>query len=422
MKKILGFFKVHPIMIFFVIMCIFYLPSALVMEPESVKKAFVTAIAIDKVGDEIETSAAMVVPIANVTSTEKIKIISSRGNTINTCLSKMSLHIGKELELAHTNLVIVNLNLAQNENMAENLNFLITNTIISNGTEMIATNGNAKELLNASLNMFNSIGIKIYQLLSLNEKYMYAIDSTIGSFYQGYLGKNQVSFLNIVDLKEQDYDGIVAGEGGASANDDSGGEKSSTNSGTSIEKDTSKKVVSNNGETAVFKNGEYITTLLPLETKAINYLNTKARNDYVEIDNINDKNLVNGKMTLKNLFKRVGTKTKFENSKPVVEFNIDLALRIDEIYEENSTINELVGDKMFFTKEVQKKIEEEIKKSFIEVIKKSREYDIDLLSIYDNFDIFNHKDFEIYLKTLSGEESFYDNVIYKINVNKIYVN
>ena len=101
---------------------------------------------------------------------EKIKIISSRGNTINTCLSKMSLHIGKELELAHTNLVIVNLNLAQNENMAENLNFLITNTIISNGTEMIATNGNAKELLNASLNMFNSIGIKIYQLLSLNEK------------------------------------------------------------------------------------------------------------------------------------------------------------------------------------------------------------------------------------------------------------
>ena len=429
MNRVVKLVKRYPITIFLLLMCLIYLPSALISEPESVKKAFVTAMAIDKAGDELEVSVATVVPIANVTSTEKIKIISSRGDTINSCLSQMSLHLGKEIELAHTNLVIVDTSLGT-ENIAENLNFLITNFIISNGTEMIATSTNAKQLLKASLEMFNSIGIKVYQLLNLNEKYIYAIDSTIGSFYQGYLSKNKVSLLNQVDLKKQDYEGIVSNEGGASSTDDSSssGQGSSTPSQKSQQSSNSdsgsnqNKVISNNGRTAVFKDGIYVTTLTPTETKALNWINSKAKNDFIQIKGINDENLQNGRMTLKSIFKRSNIKTSFENNNPTVNINVDIAVRIEEIYDQSSEINVLGNDVKYFTKEVQKKIEQELKTSFIGIIEKTREYDVDLLSIYGNFDLFNHKEFEIFLNTLEKNESFYDKIIYKININSINSN
>lgn len=427
MNRITKLIKSHPIMIFFIIMCVIYLPTAIVSEPESVKKAFVTAMSIDKAENELEVSIATEVPIANVTSTEKIKIISARGATINDCLSQIIVHLGKEIELAHTNLVIVDVSLAT-ENMAENLNFLITNFNISAGTEMIATSTNAKALLNASLEMFNSIGVKVYQLLNLNEKYLYAIDSTIGSFYQGYLSKNQVSFLNQVDLKQEDYEGIMSNQGGATASDDSSSSQSSgggTVSGGELTKEQGQnenKVISNNGNTAVFKGGKYITTLTPEETKALNFINSKARNDFIQIKNINDNNLQNGRMTLKNTFKNSSINTEFKNNRPIVNIKIDLALRIEEIYDDNYKIKVLSDDTNYFTKQVREKIEEEIKSCFIGIIKKSREFDADMLSVYGSFDLFNHKEFQIFLKTLLPNESFYDKIIYKINVNSISIN
>ena len=148
MKKLFNFLKNHPIYCLIIIICVVFLPGAIIAKPQAESKLIIRALGIDKSGDEYQVSAIAFLPKASQSFQENYKIVEGKGRTLYDAVSAAAKETGKDIGLAHTGIVFVNDEICQ-EGLVESIDFLVRDYSLGNDTYVVYVPESTKELVEA---------------------------------------------------------------------------------------------------------------------------------------------------------------------------------------------------------------------------------------------------------------------------------
>lgn len=403
-----------PMVIVFLFVVSFYGLKALGIPAEVNKYAIVTAVGIDEVdevdeddeGNKFEISLLAFIPIAQQSFTETYKVISSKGRSISEAIDIAGLHIGRQIGLSHVKLVVVNEKLL-NDDVTKSLDYLSRSKHMTSSTKLIATDSTAKEFLKAAEKLDGQSSIKVSELVSFNDEYIYASDSTFETFFKGLFGPTRVSIMPYLTLYKEAESGVEVEKIGNSESD----------SETSGEEGKSKQIV-NNGDTIILKDGQKKLLLDSKDLKKINLVQGSFNTGSIEIYNFSDSVFKNANMTYEIYNKRIKNKVVFQNGIPVFNIDLTLTLTLSEVENENGMVEENV-EFFVITESATKAIEKKVRESIADGLKIMRDNQLDLVNFYTTIYNTDKHSFKKFLKSLKNEDDYLNNVVFKVSV-KIY--
>lgn len=400
-----------PMVIVFLFVVSFYGLKALGIPAEVNKYAIVTAVGIDEVdedddGNKFEISLLAFIPIAQQSFTETYKVVSSKGRSISEAIDIAGLHIGRQIGLSHVKLVVVNEKLL-NDDVTKSLDYLSRSKHMTSSTKLIATDSTAKEFLKAAEKLDGQSSIKVSELVSFNDEYIYASDSTFETFFKGLFGPTRVSIMPYLTLYKEAESGVEVEKIGGSESD----------SETAVEEGGSKQIV-NNGDTIILKNGQKKLLLDSKDLKKINLVQGSFNTGSIEIYNFSDSVFKNANMTYEIYNKRIKNKVVFQNGIPVFNIDLTLTLTLSEVENENGMVEENV-EFFVITESATKAIEKKVRESIADGLKIMRDNQLDLVNFYTTIYNTDKNSFKKFLKSLKNEDDYLNNVVFKVSV-KIY--
>ena len=404
MKKYLKGLLKTPMVFVFVMIIACYGLGALGETAEINRYAVVSAIGIDRSEDDaFEISLLTFIPIAEQTFTETYKVISSKGQSVSEAMDYAGLYIGRQVGLSHVKLIVLNENLVE-ENISKFLDYLSRSKHMSSSTKMIVTDSSAKEFLKVAEKLDSGSSIKVSELIAYNSEYIYAIDSSLELFYKGIFGPTGTSVIPCILLEE-------GGDVGLSA-----GSNSSQDAGSQGAAQSKPKIIINNGDTIVCKDGKKVAKITGEDIKKINLFKNDFNSGTIELENFSDEHFNNANLTFEILDKKIKNKVIFENHIPVFNINMDLYLILSEVENDSQTIEENVEFFDISTKALNE-IEVKVRNSMADGIDIMRENKTDLVDFYTVMHNANVKEFNKFLNSLQDQEDYLDEIIFKVSVN-----
>lgn len=404
MKKYLKGLLKTPMVFVFVMIIACYGLGALGETAEINRYAVVSAIGIDRSEDDaFEISLLTFIPIAEQTFTETYKVISSKGQSVSEAMDYAGLYIGRKVGLSHVKLIVLNENLVE-ENISKFLDYLSRSKHMSSSTKMIVTDSSAKEFLKVAEKLDSGSSIKVSELIAYNSEYIYATDSSLELFYKGIFGPTGTSLIPCILLEE-------GGDVGLSA-----GSNSSQDAGSQDTAQSQPKIIINNGDTIVCKDGKKVAKITGEDIKKINLFKNDFNSGVIKLENFSDEHFNNANLTFEILDKKIKNKVIFENHIPVFNINMDLYLILSEVENDSQTIEENVEFFDISTKALNE-IEVKVRNSMADGIDIMRENKTDLVDFYTVMHNANVKEFNKFLNSLQDQDDYLDEIIFKVSVN-----
>lgn len=309
------------------------------------------AIGIDKVEDEYQVTAQVVVPseISTKTSTGRspVTLFQANGETVYEALRKITKISPRKIYPGHLRTLVLGEDLAE-EGIAESLDFLSRDwELRSDFYVVIAKDMTAEEVLNVTTTIENIPANKMFNTLKTSEAFWAATNGILLDEFIGYLTS---------DGKEAVLTGILVT-----------GEQKKGSSKQNVESITPPARIEYD-ELAVFKKDKLVGWLTEREARGYNAIVNEVQNTVTAISCSEE-----GKATLEIIQFDSKIKGNINKGKPVVDVNIKVKGNVGEVecqinLNDPHTIVEL-------EKNTQKKMEELIK-STIETVQKQYKSDI----------------------------------------------
>lgn len=413
MKKIINYAKSHPLLFVFFILLLLYLPSAIVSPAESEKFAIVNTIGLDYNNDQYEISTLIHVPQENLGFEDTYKLVSASGNDITTALKNLELHVGKQLGLIHTTLLVCSSKIVE-LNLTNALDYFARTTELANNTNLVYTENSAKEILEASLSVYKSSGIKLNDIIDYNQSTNLATIENIETYYKTLFLPTSSSLLNKVDVTDTLSQGLELEENQTQSSSENSGENGGSNSSQS----NNKKVLSNSPTSIVLKNGVKIGELTENEIVGLNWVYRDTKGGKLTIDHYTGNGLFDATVIFDVKDKKLFPYVSIKNNIPIINYHIWLTLQVNEI--KNTQINQtsLESQKTFLDKNMEKLINRQVSKEFEASFKKLKEYNADILQLNSLAQLNKPLSYQKYLDSLENKEDFLQN--FKFNI-KTYV-
>lgn len=415
MKKFFfQIFKV-PMFLVFLLMFVCFGFKALGSPAAIDQFAIVTAVGIDRAPEDekcdYEISFLTFVPVAEQNFTENYEVISAMGCTFSEALDFVGMHVGKEIGLSHLKLVVLSEELL-NEDVSQFLDYLTRNKHIASSTKLITTPDSAKDFLMAAQALDSDNAFKVSELVSFNDDYIYAADSSFETFFKGTLGPTRVGLLPELSLGQEQ--GIPVAASGSEGGEGGG---SSGASGENAQKIDGKQII-NNGDTIACKDGKMVHCFCGNTMKHINLMRGNFSTGTLEVDHITEGELQDAKLTFEIFSKKLKTKIEYVNGIPEVYFDIKLQIKLCEVRNKGGMFQENVN---FFviSKDIEDKLEETIKFEMLEGLDTMREYQIDVIDLYTKLHNKDKKAFEKFLDTLEDKDDYLNHIVFKASINLV---
>lgn len=407
MKEKLRKLSKSPILVLFILLVVCFALPALNLDPESTRFAIVSTMGVDKTGDEIEVSMLILAPKSSQSVTEKYILMSAKDKTLSSAIDKIGLHLGKEIVLGHMYLIVVSDSMTQ-ENLAPMLDYLVRSYNLGNRTLLMNCDGKAKDLIEEGQKLDESTGLKLNDLVYYNERYVNAVISNLEDFYRGILNPTNASLVSFITISEEETEGVPTGSSSenSSSESESGQGEGEKQEGESNKGEKKKKVISNRGGASLFKNGKKIMKLSPEQVEGLNWVSRVINNGYITIDEVNTDELKDASITFSHINKGLRHRVVFENGKPIIVFEPSFVLVLEEINEDVEGYKIVESQTFALTPEIEKKIEDKIKKEFAESLQILKENKCDVLNVYKKLDAFSHKQFQEFLNGLENKDDF----------------
>lgn len=415
MKQKLKKWAKNPIILVFLVILLFYTPTAIFSPGESRNRGVITAVGLDKVDNLYEISLLTFIPTVNQSFEEQKSLISAKGESVAEAVYRAEIAMGRKIGLFHAKTTIVNEELLK-EDVAKHLDYLSRVASLPENTVFVGTNKTAKELLKKSQVSKNNVGLKLEQIVAFNTENLYFMDTSLESFYEGYYNDTKSSVIGyfcLEDLKETD-----ASVEKVSMSEDRGSIGQSANQGSEKESSQTegekKEELINCGKTILLKEGKLQEILSYEDLNDINLLNPKAKNQLIKIENVEqDGKKVNAIYQVKQ--KQILSTTKFENGYPVYFAKMIFLFELVEVegVDEEIRVN---TDLLEFTDEVKEKLDFEIKKRLSNAIDILKRNGTDILGLNKKFYLDNRKEYTNYIKNHDGVENFIKDIIFKVNI------
>lgn len=402
-KYLLQLFKTPMLLVFLIICLIFAIPAVgQTAEINRYSIATVLGIDFDDETDEVLVSLLTFTPVAEQTFTENYKVVTAKGRSVSEALDFAGLNIGREIGLSHTKLVVLNKGLLDKD-VSLYLDYLARNKFLGSETRLVVAESSTKDVLEAVQKLDSESSIKLSEVLSFNEDYIYASEASFQSFFKGMFGPTKVSLVPMISLRGED-EGLAV-SGGATSSEDS---NTDPNEGT--------KEIENNGKTVVFKDGKLNTILEGLDIKKINLINGNFSTGSVVLEHFSDENFDDAKLTFEILDKDIRSKVIFQNNIPIILMNGNCTVSLSEVQTKDGVVKKNV-EFTGISDSVKNALEIKFKELISQGIEIMRDHKIDVIDFYTLMSNSNHKAFEKFLSTLEDKDDYLNSIVFKIGAN-----
>ena len=415
MKKYLKSIFKTPMVFVFILITIIYGFNALGMTAEINRYAIVSAIGIDSSDDvesKFEISLLTFIPIAEQTFTETYKVVSAKGKSLSEAMDFAGLHIGREVGLSHVKLIVLNEDLVH-EDVTKFLDYLSRSRHMSSSTKLVITDSTAKEFLQVAEQLDSQSSIKVSELITYNNEYIYATDSTLETFFKGLFGPTRVSLVPYIILEDESTSGFAVSSSGGSGNGNGG-----TQSKTGQAESSQEKKIVNNGDTIVFKDAVEKVKISGRDIEKINLIRGDFNTGAIDIENFSDENFDEVNLTFEIFDKKLRNKVTYQNGVPIFQIDMELSLTLTEVENKNGMIEKNVE---FFTitPEALAAIEQKVRKSVMEGVEIMRDNQIDVIDFYTIMHNSDKRAFNKFLSSLEDEDDYLSRMVFKVSV-KVY--
>ena len=404
-----------------IVALIILLPIFIALPQQAQDRTLILAFGIDKMQEQYEVSAQIMVPESSQSGyKEKREVKSSVGKTIDQAIASLQLNEGKDIGVAHANILIIN-EQAIGEDINSVLDYFIRNRDI--GYLTIATTPNsAKEMLEISANS-TSDKDSLLRLISYNNENIFGTDSTLNKLLFGYYSPAQTSIISRLQLsssssqsssqastqnstneqsgsgesqssagesssgQQQSSQPMTAGNSQSSGGEQGGGNSSEQSSGSSGEQSSqSSKQIVNDGSVVVLKAGKVVTMLDPLQYRGFHWLMPTKSSSFIELNNINNEYFKDATVVLDIINSKESIEYEITSDNiPIIKFNTELEYSISSIqqseYDADIYAESMNDSTDVISKALQNLIDSEVQGA----INLSKQYQIDILNIYDKF-------------------------------------
>ena len=345
------------------------------------KASIVTAVAIDKSGDEYEVSLQIAVPEANSGNTNAKVVVSGKGKTVAEAIGDVTSTTGWYQKLAFCNMIIIGEDLLDT-NVMNFLDYFSKSLKIQGSALLAGVEGNAKDLLTTATPLDNISSFSLQKIIlqkSGMESDVLSVD--IKTFSIGYYSRTASSYMPLVKtIKQKEEDKTLT------ASTNTGG-KTAEQSGSKEDN----KVTFKATETILFKNGKRVGLLTEEETLATIYVKESKMDTAIIVNDV----LIDGQKV--NYMLNV-LKNKPKISVDTDNGNVTLKIKQDvyvKIADETSSDKELSNTPAILVpKEVTKKAKEILEKNLLSLIQKCKDTRTDILKIDEKLYRYHHEKYD----------------------------
>ncbi len=248
------------------------------------KTAIVTAVGIDRDGEEFILTSQVAVPQSSTQgkATESIQLVS-RGKTVADAFEEINAKTGWYPKLVFCKLIILGEKTTE-RNVFDALDFFLRDAYLTDDCQIAVCRGLAKDMLNTTALIDPSSSTAISKVLSAHAERVGTVrPSTLKDFSIGYFGSSASAVLPVLktEPQQENIEGEQGNGGQESSNDNaSGGGGSSSNPSNGSAQSgqgQGEKPVFSAKETALFVRGVWRDTLTEAETFALNAATGKLR-------------------------------------------------------------------------------------------------------------------------------------------------
>ena len=396
MKHFLASLKNTPMILVFGLIFLFYGFSALGAPAEINEFAIVTSIGLDQLEDEsegkYEVSLLVFLPVAELNFVENYKVVSAKGDSLSDAMYHAGLYVGREIGLSHVKNIVLNEKICQG-NLAKELDFLVRNNDMATSTKIVVSNVEAKEVLKVIQKSDSESSVKVSELLNYNNKFIFTDDTSLETFFRGYLGPTKTSLVTFVRVEAKED------------------ENSSQGQNLTSQSSNKENEIKNDGETIVFFDGKEKFRMSGEQMKRINFLSGIYQEGDISIEHITKDEFEDATLIFDIVDKKTKYRVIYENGVPNILVNIALKLLLSEIQNKDGLVGKDV-ERMVIEEEILDKISSKVKEYVFDAVSIMRENEVDILDFYTLLNNLTPIQFKKFLREKEG--FFLNNVVFKV--------
>lgn len=462
------FFKRHVGLIIIIIIAIVF-PVSLSNQAKLNMRIIVTGIAIDKTEDGYEATAQIVKTTSNTESSgigAEIEYVSDKADTISFALANLMYKSGKVAAFSHTNFIILGNDILK-EDVTVCLDIFMRDRIVKNSALILFSNGKAGDEIKKTKNMELSVGLGLQKVFSFKQEDCDGLMMTVLDFINDNQSYGKTAIAGVLELtddissnqntskdsnsstpntsdsgeqssssknsssesssKQSSPDSSSSSESNSnsssssssssseSSNSSSSGSVSSSSSGNSSSESSSsndknsKIYFKANTPLYFFVDGKFAFKIVNNE-EMLSYLlfYPKTKTCYIEVDEIENENLKNAKVSISVKNKKVKKKIRFENNIPCLDLHLTII---------NCEFNEIVSDGQItvvdteIANSIKDSLKKKLSKTISNIYEKAQENNADIFNAYEEAYKFHYSKLTKYYK---NEKDFLQNL--KINI------
>lgn len=395
--------KSNSFWIIFIVLVVFMIP-AIYSPSEFSQKAIVSAMGIDKSGDEYEVSFLLVIPNATPNAvSDSVEIVSAKGKSVAEAIHSISLNIGKIVGLAHCDSIVVSDEVLQ-EDLQKHLDYLNRSSELTKNAMIINTPKSSKEVLQTTVSTKTVPSLELSSVVEYNREYTFHTNASIDAFYTEYFMPSKVTLVPVVEVEENKQQSSSSDSGGSSSGEGGQSEKSD-------------KKLSCKGDICVIKEGKKVATLTGNELIAYSVLNPDTSRGFVYLQDVNIDDETTADVTLEIRRKDVSKKASFENGKPKLTYKGKVLFRLVEVVADDPDLQIIDKVSTKLTDAIQDEFLAEVIKDLEMVHQSAIASNADLFLADNVFSAFKAKEWQKYKNNLTNEQDFIKDLQFEVDID-----
>ena len=169
-------------------------------------RAIVVGMGLDAADGELLLSVQVIIPKNSSSASQgnDFVVYSARGNTLQEAVENISYAVGLKASFAHTNVIVLGDSFLKS-GRTDVLEFLVTSDMVTDNTLLVASAGDAGEILAVQMPINEVASYHLTEILQSNRKEAGQNTSSLKAYFEDIYKVGQTACLPLVFLRESDF-------------------------------------------------------------------------------------------------------------------------------------------------------------------------------------------------------------------------
>ncbi len=436
MQRLWSKFTKSTIFFTLLILIVLMLPSAIYKTAESERRAVTVMLGVDVIeenplDERIELSLLFLTPQSSNNLNKNYTSVSTYGSNITSCISSLQSKIGKKVGLSHCQVLIISETLARG-NVLEYLDsFTRTNDLTTNA--LLICSQSPRKLIEAQISESQALSLDLMNILNYNSDNLFTNNMNLEKFYAQHFDESSVSYLPIVNAKENSGESGNSGDQESKTSNDSGSNTGSENANSGNDRSFSeesntistgsdgpaKSELDYTGDLAVFQDGTLVSIIPKDDALILKLLSDSLNHNVINIPNVSTQYPNDADYSIRILDKELSTSYNFVNGYPVVQIDMNLGCKLIEINANNYTLDTMSVINARIDKNLEKAFKLELENMLANAINQAKANNIDMFHLRKNFHRLCTNEWHEYMLNLDANNNFMQDIIFLYNINVV---